>query len=316
MSDHAGPGPEMDGICAGMIVSPDKPDRRNSSEPGRAAMTVIAPPGEPASTCAEQKSARVLGRSGGVPGLRLRGRQRVGDRADRGISKAIYRHFPDKSALFAAVVRAECARRRCISSSTGRAPPPDFLYDLAREAMEFNLSDFRQGIYRIAVAQIERFPDIGKQPHRIGPQPQPAGAALAAATEQGEARRARCRHAARVFFAICKAGISHQRLFSVGRPRARRKSTRMRVAASGTFLRAFGYRSPASRADGGGEVTDRQDHQHRPIVKAEDGGPPSAVRGANATVRRSPAPRPASAIRRRRFRAPDPSGTARPGCRA
>lgn len=218
-------------------------------------MTVIAPPGEPASTRAEQKSAQVLeGARAVFLACGFEGASVDEIARTAGISKAtLYRHFPDKSALFAAVVQAECARQAALHPELDQAgrPLPDFLYDLAREAMEFSLSDFGQGIYRIAVAESERFPDIGKHFYHTGSGRNRSrlAPALAAATERGELDALDACHAAQVFFAICKAGIFHRRLFSVDpAPGAAEIDAHARRSVE-TFLRAFGYRSPASRAE-------------------------------------------------------------------
>ncbi len=162
-----------------------------------------------------------------------------------GISKAtLYRHFLDKAALFCAVVTQECKREAehqpevCLA-----APIGELLLWVAREVLDFNLSAFGQSIYRIAVAESERFPHIGdsfyqsrfvRNQRRLAP-------ALAAAAARGElAAGIDADYAATVFFAICNADLFHRRLFAVDPdPTAEEREAQARRTVD-TFLRAFG----------------------------------------------------------------------------
>lgn len=165
-----------------------------------------------------------------------------------GISKAtLYRHFPDKAALFSAVVIHECKRQAdhhpeidCVAG-----PLAELLLRVARDTLDFGLSDFGQSIYRIVVAESERFPHIGasfyqsgilRNRHRLAP-------VLAAAAARGElASDIDPDYAAMVFFAICGVDMFHRRLFSVGAdPTPEEHEAEVRRAVR-TFLHAFGQR--------------------------------------------------------------------------
>lgn len=170
-----------------------------------------------------------------------------------GISKAtLYRHFPDKTALFDAVLVAECARQAALHPELDQAgrPLPEFLRDLAKESMEFSLSEFGQSIYRIAVAESERFPHLGENFYRTGSarNRNRLAPALAAATGRGELDAVDAGYAAHVFFAICKADIFHRKLFSVGPVPDAAEIEAHAARSVETFLRAFGYRSAATAA--------------------------------------------------------------------
>lgn len=165
-----------------------------------------------------------------------------------GISKAtLYRHFPDKAALFSAVVIQECKRQADHHPELdgGAEPLAELLLRLARDTLDFSLSDFGQSIYRVAVAESERFPHIGasfyqsgflRNRHRLAP-------VLAAAAERGElARDTDPDYAAMAFFAICGVDMFHRRLFSIGAvPTPEERETQARRTVE-TFLAAFGPR--------------------------------------------------------------------------
>lgn len=164
-----------------------------------------------------------------------------------GISKAtLYRHFPDKEALFIAVISQECQRQAAKHPELCHLGQTidTFLLDLARDFLDFSLSDFGQGIYRVAVAESERFPNIGetfyatsfeRNRRRLAP-------ALTAAMERGELMTEDAGFAANTFFAICIADIFHRGLFGIApTPTQDQIDTHARRAVA-TFLRAFGFR--------------------------------------------------------------------------
>lgn len=165
-----------------------------------------------------------------------------------GISKAtLYRHFPDKAALFSAVLAQECRTQAELHPELCYHDRPfaEFLLDLARDVLNFTLSDFGQAIFRIAVAESGRFPqvgatfyDTGSEMNRIRLAP-----ALRLAVERGELMPLDPDYAAHVFYGICKAGLAHRRLFKGYTPTGEEIEHHARLTVE-TFLRAFG--PPAS----------------------------------------------------------------------
>lgn len=90
-----------------------------------------------------------------------------------GVSKAtLYSYFPDKRLLFIEVATTECLRqsREIIDSLDISRPPREFLGRGGRQFLRFVTSSFGQQMFRICVAEGERFPEIGREFFRSGPQ--------------------------------------------------------------------------------------------------------------------------------------------------
>ncbi|KJZ21339.1 TetR/AcrR family transcriptional regulator [Epibacterium sp. DP7N7-1] len=91
---------------------------------------------------------------------------------EAGVSKAtLYSYFPDKRLLFMEVARNECARHATRQSDIPEGSSPRQVLTLvARHILSVILSDVGQKIYRICVAETERFPDLGREFFASGPQ--------------------------------------------------------------------------------------------------------------------------------------------------
>lgn len=89
-----------------------------------------------------------------------------------GVSKAtLYAYFPDKKLLFMEVAKAECASqigeaREILSPD---ATPADALRAAGYRITGFVTSEFGQSIFRMCVAESERFPELGREFFRTGP---------------------------------------------------------------------------------------------------------------------------------------------------
>lgn len=89
-----------------------------------------------------------------------------------GVSKAtLYSYFPDKRLLFMEVARLECQRQAeaSLQMIDTTAPPRDVLKMAATRMLGFMLSEFGQRVFRICVAEADRFPDLGRQFYETGP---------------------------------------------------------------------------------------------------------------------------------------------------
>ncbi|HBO8980212.1 TPA: TetR/AcrR family transcriptional regulator [Pseudomonas aeruginosa] len=91
---------------------------------------------------------------------------------EAGVSKAtMYACFPDKEALFAAVIERQCA---FMSSSIQaiEASPEDvvkMLTDVGRSYIQTVLSPAELALYRVVTAEAPRFPDLGRRFYLAGP---------------------------------------------------------------------------------------------------------------------------------------------------
>lgn len=91
---------------------------------------------------------------------------------EAGVSKAtLYSYFPDKRVLFVEVAKQECALQadRALQVDATDVPVREMLTGMAYKMMEFLTSDFAQRIFRICVAESDRFPELGREFYLSGP---------------------------------------------------------------------------------------------------------------------------------------------------
>ncbi|PIV76474.1 MAG: TetR/AcrR family transcriptional regulator [Rhodobacteraceae bacterium CG17_big_fil_post_rev_8_21_14_2_50_65_11] len=91
---------------------------------------------------------------------------------DAGVSKAtLYSYFPDKQALFMAVLTRECQIQSddAMGIEILQRPVPEALYSIAQSFLEYLMSDFSVQVFRVCVAESARFPDLGRAFYESGP---------------------------------------------------------------------------------------------------------------------------------------------------
>ncbi|PTX57813.1 TetR family transcriptional regulator [Litoreibacter ponti] len=91
---------------------------------------------------------------------------------EAGVSKAtLYSYFPDKRVLFFEVAKNECAAQadRALQVDATDVPVREMLTGMSYKMMEFLTSDFAQRIFRICVAESDRFPELGREFYMSGP---------------------------------------------------------------------------------------------------------------------------------------------------
>ncbi len=89
-----------------------------------------------------------------------------------GVSKAtLYSYFRDKQSLFIEVVQQECVRQRdlALEEIDMSLPAPDVLFQVGMRFTSFLTSELGLRIFRISIAEAERFPEIGRSFYESGP---------------------------------------------------------------------------------------------------------------------------------------------------
>ena len=162
-----------------------------------------------------------------------------------GVSKAtLYSYFPDKRAMFSEVVRRECLRQaeQATASIPTTAPPREVLRAAAEHLLEFILSDFAQGIFRICVAEAARFPELGQAFYDSGPRlgTEAMTAYFEEAEARGELRIDDPELAAAQFQNLCKAGLYEMRIFDLRREFTPEEKARVIDGAVEMFLARYG----------------------------------------------------------------------------
>ena len=88
------------------------------------------------------------------------------------VSKAtLYSYFHDKRLLFLEVFKQECARQAELALEQVHMDGPldQVLFNAASLMVRFFMSDFSNQIYKMAIAEAERFPEIGMTFYAGGP---------------------------------------------------------------------------------------------------------------------------------------------------
>ncbi len=164
---------------------------------------------------------------------------------EAGVSKAtLYAYFPDKRLLFLEVARGECGRQAEEARALiDEARPPAEVLTLAAERIAgFILSDFGLSMYRVAVAESERFPEVGRAFYDSGPAVVRAvlGEYLRKAVARGELDVPDTDLAANQFAELCKADILHRRLFGMDQKTTVKALSQTIAGAVEMFLARYG----------------------------------------------------------------------------
>lgn len=161
------------------------------------------------------------------------------------VSKAtLYSYFPDKRLLFMEVANQECARQSqaAIDTIDMTAPPRDVLSQAGRHFLRFITSKFGQQVFRICVAESDRFPDIGRAFYKSGPERMRAEMSeyFREAMDRGELRIEDLTLAADQFGELCKADIWPRLMFGVISDVSEADIDRVVMGAVDTFMARYG----------------------------------------------------------------------------
>ncbi|WP_037313278.1 TetR/AcrR family transcriptional regulator [Ruegeria halocynthiae] len=137
-----------------------------------------------------------------------------------GVSKAtLYSYFPDKRLLFMEVAQTECKRmaENIISMIDDSKPAREVLTIAATQLTSFLVSEFAQQVFRICVAERDRFPELGKAFYEAGPQNGQRQMAeyLEKAVNKGELAIEDVQIAAEQFSELCKVRIWTRAAFGI-----------------------------------------------------------------------------------------------------
>lgn len=137
-----------------------------------------------------------------------------------GVSKAtLYSYFSNKSLLFMEMARIEMANQgeRMAACIDFTAPPETVLAQVGRGMMCFMLTEFGRRVFRIAVAESERFPELGRRFYETGPAFMHARLKdyLVGAVARGELQIEDFDLAASQFPELCKADLFPRLVFGM-----------------------------------------------------------------------------------------------------
>lgn len=164
-----------------------------------------------------------------------------------GVSKStMYAFYPNKEALFAAVIEHRCATTTA-SIRAVRPSPGDIartLTDLGMSCLDIVLDPDGLALHRVVVAEAPRFPELGRTFFLAGPKVVTTmlGERLSEAAQAGEidVQSVGIEAAANLFFSMVRAEAQLECMTHPGtRPSAAQKDHWVRLAVT-TFLAAFG----------------------------------------------------------------------------
>lgn len=165
-----------------------------------------------------------------------------------GVSKAtLYSYFPDKRLMFTEMAERECSRQAAAALHLidMTAPPALVLRLAARQLIRILLSDFSQRIFRVCVAEADRFPELGRAFYDSGPA---LGRArimdyLDQAQTRGEMEIDDLELAADQFAELCKADLWTRAVFGIQSRFSDAEIDRVVEGAVATFIARYGRES-------------------------------------------------------------------------
>lgn len=158
----------------------------------------------------------------------------------------LHAYFPEKRILFMEIALAECHRQaeEAAAQIELSAPIDVILHQTGIRIIEFMRSDVGQRIYRIAVAETERFPDLAMAFYRSGPlmAKERIGKYLRIGVQRGELDIDDIPLAAAQFAQFCKVDLHDRSLFDANAIFNRNEGVRACDAAPRMFMARYGKR--------------------------------------------------------------------------
>ena len=161
------------------------------------------------------------------------------------VSKAtLYSYFPDKRLLFMEVANRECQRQAhgALDSIDMQAEPRAVLRQTGVHFLTFVTSQFGQQIFRICVAESDRFPELGQRFYDSGPAVfrSVMAAYFKEAQARGELQIDDFVFAADQFGELCKAAVWARLIFGVVQSVSPEEIARVVDGAVETFMARYG----------------------------------------------------------------------------
>lgn len=161
-----------------------------------------------------------------------------------GVSKAtLYSYFPDKRLLFMEVAKSECIRQAdiAVEQIDLTQPAHAVLTEAAWQMVNFFTSDFGQRVFRLCVAESDRFPDLGREFYESGPALVRARLVefMKCGIERGELSIEDLPLAADQFSELCKADLFPRLVFSMDSSFSEAQKKRIVEGAVATFMARF-----------------------------------------------------------------------------
>lgn len=162
-----------------------------------------------------------------------------------GVSKAtLYSYFPDKRLMFTAMAERECGRQAdaALQLIDMTAAPQQVMRLAAQQLIRILLSDFSQRIFRVCVAEADRFPELGRAFYDSGPA---LGRArimdyLQQAQARGDVAIQDMELAADQFAELCKADLWTRAVFGIQTRFSDAEIDRVVEGAVATFMARYG----------------------------------------------------------------------------
>ncbi|MEM6657996.1 MAG: TetR/AcrR family transcriptional regulator [Pseudomonadota bacterium] len=162
-----------------------------------------------------------------------------------GVSKAtLYSYFPDKRLLFVEVAQTECdlMAERVISMVDMDKPAREVLMITAKQLTAFLLSDFTQQVFRICVAESDRFPELARAYYESGPRKGQCHLAeyLGKAVAKSELVIEDVQMAAEQFVELCKVRMWERAVFGIQRDFSPADIDEVALQAVDMFMAKYG----------------------------------------------------------------------------
>lgn len=162
-----------------------------------------------------------------------------------GVSKAtLYSYFPDKRLLFSEVAAAQCRQQAAdaVLMIDMSRPPKEVLAQAGTKFLGFIYSEFGQRIFKICVAESDRFPELGRQFYQSGPMIMRRVMTdyLSAARDRGEVVIDDMDLAADQFAELCKADLWPKLVFGEKSSFSEAEIKRVVDGAVETFMARYG----------------------------------------------------------------------------